>query len=239
MDEMDYVKNVQWFLLAGVFSVATSILWYCWHRCSSGIHSCVFQLVAHRLNLAEHKFGTNNIVVISRLLQGVGLDTRRYVSHHDANADTGDAMMVGMLRLPTQSWLLWLLALLDVSHYIWIKDDGLELVFVGPCDIRDNLLRLANVAANRMPEESEIATLRDQIYHNSARDWPCVCFERMLAVVIMTLLVCTGIAFRSTGLCSLAMVWAGCIVFYLARVLVLRWQTQRVLSGCWPCMQSY
>ena len=226
-------QNVQWLMLGSMFSLFSSALWYCWHRCYSGLRSCVFQFVAHKFDLAEHKFGTNNIVVITRLLKQIGLDTKRYVWQHDANAETGDSMMVGMIRLPTRSWFMWSLALLEITHYIYISDDGRELIFIGPCEVKESLLRLANVSANRKATESELQQLQEQLFDKHAFEWPFVCLERVLGVLCVGIFVYFTNALHSNVMSAVAFVWLCFIMYHPAKASFRRLQMMATSSNRW------
>ena len=67
-------------------------------------------------------------------------------------------MMVGIIRLPTKSWFLWWLALLEISHFIWIKENVTHIVYVGPRAGFETLLDFANKSKSRnlTPDEIDI-----------------------------------------------------------------------------------
>ena len=76
----------------------------CLSRCWDGMHNAIFQLISTRFDLAEVTVrDTGCEQVFAKMLRQLGLDTRRYVYIHDANATSGDQMMVGIIRLPTKS----------------------------------------------------------------------------------------------------------------------------------------
>ena len=115
--------SLRWLLLGSVICVLTPTVLHLWNsmwgRLYSGFHSWLFQVVAGRFDISEHRFeNVGNIASVTKILRQLGLRTHRHVWHHDANADTGDSLQVGTIRLPTQSWLLWTLALLDITRYI-------------------------------------------------------------------------------------------------------------------------
>ena len=174
----------------------------------------MFQLVSHRFDLAEHRLdNTNNIVVITRLLQQIGLDTRRYVWTHDANAESGDKMMVGVVRIPTHSWFLWTLALLEITHYIWIKDDGLELVFVGPSSVEEILLRIANQTNTRQANDAELEEIQKAVLGRRAQESSCLCWERVIASLgLGALLVYLVHASPSKAMHVIAFICCGCLL---------------------------
>ena len=125
----------------------------------------------------EHVFG--------KMLRQLGLDTGRYVYIHDANATSNDQMMVGIVRFPTKSWFLWCLALLEISHFVWIKDNVKHIVYVGPRTGFDVLLELANTTKNRSLTSEEIEHANLALKGDSTILDACIYFERrfMPAVV--------------------------------------------------------
>ena len=158
-DAMD--PTLRWLLIGSVFSVGTFFLWFVWGRFTRSIHGCLFQFLSEKFNLSEHRFSNvSNLVAITKILNLMGLGTNRYLWQHDANAATGDAMMVGYIRLPTRSWLRWSVAILGISHYIWISDDASEITIVGPSGSVDALLRVSNLSAHREATDAELERVR-------------------------------------------------------------------------------
>jgi hypothetical protein len=150
--------------------------------------------------LSEHRFSNvSNLVSITRILKLLGLDTNRYLWQHDANADTGDAMMVGLIRLPTRSWFLWSLAMLNISHFIYIKDDASEILIIGPTEPVEALLRVSNLSANRKATEDELTRLRmafglEGMPHS--RELKCMWLERLIGLSILISLMCSAFCAR-------------------------------------------
>ena len=188
MDQLrELDPSLQWLVFGGAFSVGTSVLRFLWSRLSMSVHSCVFQFLCAHFELAEHRFcNVPNLVAVTRLLKLIGLDTHQYMWCHDANADTNDAMMVGLLRIPTRSWILWGCAMLSLTHYIWIKDDQ-EIAIIGPKALVETLLRLGNITASRQATTQEVASLRRAFGLDGSvpdRERGCVVFERLVACTI-------------------------------------------------------
>ena len=183
----------RWLSFGILVSVLTPTILYIWNKCCGVIYSSVqsqlFQTVAARFGVSEHTFeGVSNIPAITRLLRQLGMRTHRFRWHHDANADTDDSYQVGTLRLPTRSWVLWLLAMLDITHYIWVKDDGSAIVITGPTEAVHALLRVSNLAANRRPTEREVQELRFALGLDPSEnptEQRCVLVERLLATSVL------------------------------------------------------
>ena len=157
--------NIRWYVIGILISVITPTVVHIWNSCCGsiwfGLHSWLFQLVAEKFGVCEHRFeGVSNIAAITRVVKALGLRTYRFRWQHDANADTNDSYQVGTVRLPTRSWCLWLLALLGITHYIWVKDDGSSIVMTAPEVSVTALLKVSNLAANRQPTEAELDELR-------------------------------------------------------------------------------
>ena len=51
------------------------------------------------------------------------------------------------------------MALLGITHYIWMKDDGSVIVITGPREAVNVLIRMSNSAVNRQATEAQIAEL--------------------------------------------------------------------------------
>ena len=125
--------------------------------------------------------------VFFKVLRQLGLDTGRFVYIHEVNATAGDRMMVGIVRFPTKSWFLWFLALLEISHFVWIKDNVKHIVYVGPRAGFRVLLQLANTTKNRnlTIEEAERAKLA--MKGDSTVLDACIYFERRLVLAVVAI----------------------------------------------------
>ena len=177
-------SSIHFLVMGSVFSVVTSVLWFLWNRCYTSMDSCIFTFVSRKFSLSKHHLrNVTNIAAITRLLAQLELDTHSYLWQHDANVEAEDKTMVGYVRLPTRTWLLWLMAMLGFSHYIWIDDKAREILIVGPTEFVQALLRLSNIAANRMASRHELhnlrATLRLKTIDNPC-EWRCMCCERIV-----------------------------------------------------------
>ena len=63
---------------------------------------------------------------------------------------------------------MWVIAMFQVSHYVWIKsDDAKKIVVVGPNVVGNVLMALSNRATNRKPTLEELDTLRLAIFFSS------------------------------------------------------------------------
>ena len=217
--------TMRWLFFGILVSVVTPTILYIWNKCCgviySSVHSLLFQTVAARFGVSEHTFeGVSNIPAITRLLRQLGMRTHRFRWHHDANADTDDSYQVGTLRLPTQSWVLWLLAMLDITHYIWVKDDGSAIVITGPTEAVHALLLVSNLAANRRPTEKEVQELRFALGLDPSEnptEQRCVLLERLLAtsvlLVIAVLLGWWPARTASILCCIMGLAGLICVVF--------------------------
>ena len=96
---------------------------------------------------------------MNRILRQAGLRTSRHRWNHDCNADSGDNIQIGRIPFPTKSYCLWILALLGITHYIYLKYNGSVIVLSGPRDAVNMLIRMSNLAVNRQVTETEIAEL--------------------------------------------------------------------------------
>ena len=93
--------------------------------------------------------------------------------------------MVGCIRLPTRSWLLWLLALLEISHFIWIKDNVKHITYVGPRIGFERLLHFANKTKNRSLSIDEINDIQTALDGDSTIITACILYERGLLVLVV------------------------------------------------------
>ena len=147
-----------------LFSLVTPSLVHIWNGCCgnifAGLRSFLFKTVAELFNVEEHDFhGISNLGAMTRVLQQIGLKTYRFRWTHDANADSRDSIQVGTLRLPTNSFSLWLLSMMGVTHYVWIKDDAQRIITTAPSEAVQALLRISNAAVSRQPTDCEIDEL--------------------------------------------------------------------------------
>ena len=216
--------NVRWYVLGVLVTVITPTIVHIWNSCCGsiwyGLHSWLFQLVAEKFGVCENYFeGASNIAAITRVVKALGLHTYRFRWQHDANADTNDSYQVGTVRLPTRSWCLWLLALLGITHYIWVKDDGSSIVMTGPESSVSALLKVSNLAANRQPTEAELEELRACIGFGATdvATERCVVCERLTFVtfILASLLVLKNYQILQSRLFPIACACLGAYGFAL------------------------
>ena len=184
--------HVKWYVIGVLVTVITPTIMNIWNSCCGsvwhGLHSWLFQIVAKKFEVCENRFqGVGNTAAITRVVKALGLHTYRFRWQHDANADTNDSYQVGTVRLPTRSWCLWLLALLGITHYIWVKDDGSSIVMTGPEISVKALLKVSNLAANRQPTEAELEELKTCIGFGATdvATERCVVCERLAFVIFI------------------------------------------------------
>ena len=182
------------YLVAGsVFSVVTSVLWCLWGRFERSLQSFVFQIVASHFDLSYHNLrGVTNIVAIARILDQLHLRTHAYLWQHEVNVDSDDSIMTGYVRLPTQTWFLWLLSLVGISHYIWVKHDASEMVAVGPTNFLHALFRMSTDYANCEVPEEELQSLAAHLHTRIPRtlaERRCMCCERCTVVALQSILL--------------------------------------------------
>ena len=188
------------YLVAGsVFSVVTSVLWCLWGRFERSLQSFIFQIVASRFNLSYHNLqGVSNIVTITRILDQLGLKTHTYLWQHEVNIDSDDSIMTGYVRLPAQTWFLWVLSLLGISHYIWVSHNAGEIVAVGPTEFIHALFRVCNTCANCEVQENDLESLGSLLHARTPRNVAerrCAWCERCIFIALQSaVLVPTALA---------------------------------------------
>ena len=182
--------NLEWLVYGGFLTtIVGSVIYFIqkWlGRCWNGMYNAIFQFISRRFDVAELTVqDTGCEKVFGKVLRQLGLDTGRYVYIHEANATAGDRMMVGIVRFPTKSWFLWFLALLEISHFVWIKDNVKHIVYVGPRAGFRVLLQLANTTKNRnlTIEEAERAKLA--MKGDSTVLDACIYFERRFTLAVL------------------------------------------------------
>ena len=184
--------DISWYAIGIFVSVLTPSVLYLWNGCCGnvcgGLHSWLFMLVAEKFDVEEHRFdGVSNLGAMSRILRQAGLRTGRHRWNHDANADSGDNFQVGTIRFPTKSYCLWSLALLGITHYIWMKDDGSVIVITGPREAVNVLIRMSNSAVNRQATEAQIAELI-AVLGDGPMELKCRLLDRVLVGALSSIL---------------------------------------------------
>ena len=137
------------------------------------------------MELREETFQqVTNLLTYPRLLQELQLKTFKVVGHHDANAQTGDLVQWGWLRLPTRSYFLAFLAVCGVTHYVYIPLDLGRVEIVGPAHAIATLVDLSNAAATTRLTAAQLVTLRDAFGMGDTwtkADKVCTLWERRAA----------------------------------------------------------
>ena len=156
---------IYWLILATSISSVTTALLYLFQRCCGNcwgnIGNVCFQIFATVLELREETFyQVTNLLTFPRIFQQLELQTFKVVWNHDANAQTGDFVQYGWLRLPTKSYVLAFLAVCGVTHYVYIPFDLKSVEIVGPAHAIRTLVDMSNLAATSSLEEAQLETLR-------------------------------------------------------------------------------
>ena len=184
---------IYWLILATSISSVTSALLYLFQRCCGNcwgnIGNVWFQFFASSLELREETFyQVTNLLTLPRIFQQLELQTFRVVWNHDANAQTGDFVQYGWLRLPTKSYALAFLAVCGVTHYVYIPFDLKSIEIVGPSTAIQKLIDMSNVAATSSLEEAQLESLRQAFGMGetwTSADQVCVFWERRSAFVLV------------------------------------------------------
>jgi len=228
---------VYWLILTtSVSSVTTAILYlfqYCFGQFWGNISSVCFQNFAASLELREERFNqVTNLLIFPRIFEQLQLHTFKVIWNHDANAQTGDFVQWGWLRLPTKSYLLALLAFCGVTHYVYIPWDLKSVEIVGPADAIAILVDLSNVAATTRLTETQLDSLRHAFGMGDAwtkADKVFILVERRL-VFCMLSACCMGLAFMLIP----GFAWIAAVVGVVLSVVYVCWynvfRARRVLS---------
>ena len=146
-----------------------------------------FQIFATLLELREETFyQVTNLLTFPRIFQQLELQTFKVVWNHDANAQTGDFVQYGWLRLPTKSYVLAFLAVCGVTHYVYIPCDLKSVEIVGKSYAIRTLVDMSNLAATSSLEEAQLETLRQAFGMGdtwTTADKVCMFWERRFAFV--------------------------------------------------------
>ena len=108
----------------------------------------------------ETLYQVTNLLTLPRIFHQLELQTFKVIWNHDANAQTGDFVQYGWLRLLTTSYVLAFLAVCSVTHYVFISVDLKTVEIVGPVPAIHTLIDLSNLAATSSLEEAQLETLR-------------------------------------------------------------------------------
>ena len=184
---------IYWLILATCISSVTSALLYLFQRCCGNcwgnIGNVCFQLFANSLDLKQETFyQVTNLFTFPRLFQQMELHTYKVVWNHDANAQTGDFIQYGWLRLPTKSYVLTLMAVCGVTHYVYIPFDLKSVEIVGPAHAIRTLVNMSNLAASAPLTFEQLAMLRQAFGMGNActaADKVCLYWERRFGFLFM------------------------------------------------------
>ena len=207
---------IYWLVVATGLSSVTSTILYLFQRCCGqfwgNVSSVCWQRFAASLELREDVLDqVTNLWVFPRIFQQLGLDTRKVTWKHDANAQTGDCVQWGWLRIPTKSYLLTCLALFGITHYVSLDLKRVE--FVGPSAAISALVDLSNVVGTSQMTETQLQRLRDAFGMDdlwTQADTICTRWERRFVFCIHTAsCLWLGRALQSgRGWVIAGMVWA-------------------------------
>ena len=196
---MGFTQNndsaVYWLILATSISSITTAVLYLFQKCCGqfwgNIGNVCFQSFAARLELREETFNqVTNLLIFPRLFQQLQLQTFKVIWNHDANAQTGDFVQWGWLRLPTRSYFLTFLAVCGVTHYVYIPFDLKSVAIVGPANAITKLIDLSNVAATTRLTEPQLNTLRCAFGMDNAwteADKVCTHWERRFVFSMLSM----------------------------------------------------
>ena len=165
-----------------------------WNKCTSSMWNCIYQLCARHWDISEHRFHTEQLKVLCRILRQIGVETHKNLWQHDASIDTGDAIMIGTVRLPCASMLEWFLSMLQITNYVHIADDASEVIIVSSTAGVRALILHVNLAANRKLDHAEVLYLQAKLGFNGHKLSAWNVFERILAAgfIIVIFLLCGG-----------------------------------------------
>ena len=135
-------------MLLGGVNIESSFLYYglafmvgtFTKRLWRGCRQILFTLLAEPLGWSEVTVkDSDTVATISRCLRRVYF-TRREIYLHSANVVIKDGIMHGTYRLPTISWFVWFLSVMDTCNYIYIDDETKFLHAIGPSDVMNSLI---------------------------------------------------------------------------------------------------
>ena len=179
-------EAIYWLILVTSISSMTSGLLYWFQRCCGNcwgnIGNVCYQTFAPSLEIREETLDrVTNLYTIPRILQQLGLQTFKVIWNHDANAQAGDCVQYGWLRLPTKSYVLAFLSVCGVTHYVYIHFNLNQIEIVGPTPAIGALIDMSNLAATAALEPEQVETLRQAFGMGDAlttADKVCTLWER-------------------------------------------------------------
>ena len=222
-----------WLVIATSISALTSTALYILGRCCSGlcsnIGSVCFQAFAKRLDIREETFyQVTNLLVIPRLLAELQMQSYRVAWTHDANAQTGDFVQWGWMRIPSKSWVLSLLSTCGITHYVHIKHDLKTVTIVGPRRAVAALIDMSNAASTTSITRSQLNELREAFgmakTHTTQADKICRQWERRVSCCICLCTVDLWLIFGQTKVWLQVFAGSMPIVIGLSVVFQRTWQ---------------
>ena len=206
-----------------------------WNRCSSNMWNCIYQLCARHWDISEHRFHTEQLKVLCRILRQIGVETHINLWQHDASIDTGDAIMIGTVRLPCGSVLEWFLSMLQIVNYVYIADDASEVIIVSSNPGVRALILHVNLAANRKLDHCEVSLLQAKLGFNGHKLSAWNLFERFFAAAFLTviILLCGGKHFIEISLS----IWLALILWMIICIRAgMYFMHRRGVNYCAQCM---
>ena len=82
-----------------------------------------------------------NMEKLIKLLHDCQFCTRQRIWQHEM---TGQGLQYGVVRFPTRVLVLRILSFLEITHYVWIKHDLTEILFVGDSKFFNKCVSVAN-----------------------------------------------------------------------------------------------
>ena len=197
-------EAIYWLILVTSISSMTSGLLYWFQRCCGNcwgnIGNVCYQTFAPSLEIREETLDrVTNLYTIPRILQQLGLQTFKVIWNHDANAQAGDCVQYGWLRLPTKSYVLAFLSVCGVTHYVYIHFNLNQIEIVGPTPAIGALIDMSNLAATAALEPEQVETLRQAFGMGDAlttADKVCTLWERLFFVLLIVFVLWLGCALQ-------------------------------------------
>ena len=198
---------VYWLIVGtGISTIVSGLYYMIQGACSKIFHNLgahYWQQLAARLDLRAESFEKlSNGVVYPRILLQLGLKSYKVVYLHDANAQTGDCVQWGWMRLPTKSWILTVLSFCGVSHYVYIHHDLRSMEIVGPAAGIRALVAVSSTAATSRLAEEDLLALKEAMGMGESMthaDRLCVFWEKRLMMGIVSGGVVLGIMCQIVG----------------------------------------
>ena len=201
---------VYWLILGtGISTLVSAVFYIIQGACSQVLHNLrahCWQYLASRLDVRAESFEKlSNGVVYPRILQQLGLNSYKVIYLHDANAQTGDCVQWGWMRLPTKSWMLTFLSFSGVSHYAYIHHDLRSMEIVGPAAGIRALVAVSSTAATSRLAPEDLTFLKEAMGMGESMthaDRSCVQWEKCFLVGLFIFGALLGLLHLMLGLCQ-------------------------------------